>query len=62
MPEPSPNRTGSFVGVSNVFTTTISAEEAWAGLVKTLAVIFPFLSFVGYEQGHDLEAARASGF
>ena len=50
------------VGVSNVFTTTITAEEAWAGIVDALGVVYPSLPLVGYERGEDLQPALASGF
>jgi hypothetical protein len=50
------NRTGPVVGVSNVFTTTIAADEAWAGLPHALAAVFPSLPLVGYEHGEALAA------
>ena len=56
------NQTGMVVGVSNVFTTTITAEEAWAGIVDALGVIFPSLPLMGYERGEGLQPALASGF
>ena len=56
------NRTGSLVGVSNVFTTTIAADEAWAEIATALALVFPSLPLVGYERGEHLRAALASGF
>jgi hypothetical protein len=56
------NRTGPVVGVSNVFTTTIAADEAWAGIPHALAVVFPSLPLVGYEQEEDLQAALGGGF
>ena len=56
------NRTGSVVGVSNVFTTTMAVPDAWAGIVHALATLFPSLPQVGYERGESLESALAAGF
>jgi hypothetical protein len=56
------NRTGSVVGVSNVFTTSIAPDEAWSGLARTLADGWESLPLVGYEHGEDLDAALAAGF
>lgn len=43
------SRTGAVVGVSNVFTTNISVDQA-------------SMPIVGYEHGEDLQAALANGF
>lgn len=56
------NVTESCVGVTNVFTASMSAVDAWSGIIEILASGFPSLPLVGYEQGADLEAAIASGF
>ena len=56
------NRTGSVVGVSNVFTTTIALNEVWADLPAAVGDVFPSTPLVGYERGDDLHAARDSGF
>ena len=56
------NRTPSCVGVTNVFTTSMSAVETWSGIIEILATCFPSLPLVGYEHGEDLESALASGF
>lgn len=56
------NRTGSVVGVSNVFTTNAAIDEAWAGIADAVATLFPSLSLVGYERGERLQAALAGGF
>ena len=56
------NRTGSVVGVSNVFTTAIAIDEAWAGIAAAVAGVFPQLPLVGYERGDALHAALAAGF
>jgi hypothetical protein len=56
------NVTGPVVGVSNVFTTTIGDEEAWAGIPAAVAALFPSTALVGYEQGSSLRAALRGGF
>ena len=56
------NRTGSVVGVSNVFSIDMSATEVWTGAVAAISREFPALPIVGYERGEDLHAALASGF
>lgn len=55
-------RTGSVVGVSNVFSPAIDIDETWASLVDAFARTFPSMAIVGYEHGEPLEAALASGF
>ena len=56
------NRTGSTVGLSNVFTAGISADAAWADLPALVERLFGRLAIVGYEHGDDLTSAVASGF
>ncbi|HEY6399440.1 MAG TPA: hypothetical protein VIX82_18500 [Solirubrobacteraceae bacterium] len=56
------NRTGSVVGVSNVFTTDVAIDEVWAGIADAVATVFPSLSLVGYDRGEHLQAALAGGF
>lgn len=56
------NRTGSTVGLSNVFTVGISADTAWADLPALVESLFGRLPIVGYEHGDDLTSALASGF
>jgi hypothetical protein len=56
------HRTPSCVGVTNVFTTSMSAVQAWSGIIEILASCFPSVPLVGYEDGEVLEAAPASGF
>lgn len=56
------NCTPSCVGVTNVFTTSMAATEAWSGITDILASCFPSLPLVSYEHGEGLEAALASGF
>ncbi len=56
------NRTGSVVGVSNVFATTVNPDEVWAGIPAAVAAVFPSLPLVGYERGEHLQCALAGGF
>jgi hypothetical protein len=56
------NLTGPAAGVSNVFTTTMGEDEAWAGIPAAVASAFPSATLVGYEQGASLRAAIAAGF
>jgi hypothetical protein len=56
------NRTGSVVGVSNVFAATVPANEVWLGIADAVAGVFPSMPIVGYEQGDGLRAAIATGF
>lgn len=56
------NRSAAVVGVSNVFSTTIAADAAWAGIVSTLSVCFPGLPLVGYELAADRPPALRAGF
>jgi hypothetical protein len=54
------NRTGSVVGVSNVFAESL--DEVWAGIPGAFAAVFPGLPLVGYEEGEALRAAVKAGF
>ena len=56
------NRSGSVVGLSNVFGRGGSAAPHWPGGVRSLREHFPGLPIVGYEAGPDLSAAEAVGF
>jgi hypothetical protein len=56
------NRTGSVVGLSNVFTLNGPLDEVWADLVVLAAQEFPSCPIVGYERGEDLDAAIRTGF
>jgi hypothetical protein len=49
------NRTGSVVGISNLF-------GDWPAAVDSVAGRYPGLPLVGYESGDDLAAARRAGF
>ncbi|MFK0044453.1 hypothetical protein ACIQU4_10155 [Streptomyces sp. NPDC090741] len=57
------NRTGSVVGLSNVFTADGTPDdEAWAGARAAVADLWPGLPVVGYESGADLDTALRHGF
>ncbi|MFD7838451.1 hypothetical protein [Streptomyces sp. NPDC059761] len=57
------NRTGSVVGLSNVFTADGTPDdEAWAGALAAVADLWPGLPVVGYESGDDLDTALRHGF
>ncbi|MFC9295413.1 hypothetical protein ACFTWH_28365 [Streptomyces sp. NPDC057011] len=57
------NRTGSVVGVSNLFAhDDADADAAWAGALSGIAARWPGLPVVGYEHGDDLDAALRNGF
>ncbi len=56
------NRTGSVVGLSNVFSLNLPLDEVWADLVVLAAQEFPSCPIVGYERGEDLDAAMETRF
>jgi hypothetical protein len=56
------NRTGSVVGVSNVFATAMPAHDLWRAVVAAVAQHFPSEPMVGYERDEALRAAMACGF
>jgi hypothetical protein len=56
------HRTGSVVGLSNVFVHAGDPADAWAGLLRCTGNAFPGLPVVGYERGDELESAIAVGF
>ena len=56
------NRTGNVVGVSNLFVPEQDSERFRAGCIAAVIDAFPGLPLVGYESGHDLQAAQALGF
>ena len=55
-------RSGSVIGVSNLFTTTADIDQAWAGAIAAISSHVPDLPLVGYEDGASLQAARRAGF
>ncbi|MFG2876548.1 hypothetical protein ACGFYU_16415 [Streptomyces sp. NPDC048337] len=57
------HRTGSVVGVSNLFAHHDGdVDAAWAGALTGIAARWPGLPVVGYEHGDDLDAAVRNGF
>ena len=54
--------TDGVTGILNVFKIGIAARELLTSVVRAVAALRPGLPIVGYEQGEDLEAARAAGF
>jgi hypothetical protein len=50
------NRSGSVVGLSNVFTTRLDDRAAWAELPAIVADLFGRLPIVGYEHGDALDS------
>jgi hypothetical protein len=56
------NRTAEVVGLSNIFTPEREAEWYWEGLLGMIAVYYPALPIVGYEQGASLQTALHVGF
>jgi hypothetical protein len=56
------NRSGSVVGVSNLFSTNVPLNEVWGEVAVLCGQEFPACSIVGYERGQDLDAAINAGF
>ena len=56
------NRSGTDIGVSNVFVRDAEPAEIWADLLSLAAGLSPGRPLVGYESGADLEAALMAGF
>ena len=56
------NRTGPVVGVTNMFATSITEDEAWAAIPAAVNAVFPNAPIVGYEPTTGLRAAIAAGF
>jgi hypothetical protein len=54
------NRGAEVVGLSNLFGPTI--DMVYRRLAGIAGEIFPSLTLVGYERGHELEAAHRAGF
>jgi hypothetical protein len=54
------NRGADVVGLSNLFGSRM--DRVWRTLIAMAGDIFPGLPLVGYEQGHDLAAAKLAGF
>jgi hypothetical protein len=56
------NRTSRVVGVSNFFIRDPGGAASWSGCLALAGTLFPGSTFVGYESGPTLGAARAHGF
>ncbi len=61
------NRSGSVVGVSNLFTSAAGRAAAepgaiWGDVVAVAATLFPGSPLVGYEKADDLGPAVDAGF
>jgi hypothetical protein len=56
------NRSSMVVGISNFFTDGVVDSASWSGCLTFAEKLFPATSFVGYEAGDGLVAARRSGF
>jgi hypothetical protein len=56
------NRSDGAVGVSNVFTVSGTASDAWSECCAFAGSLFPGLPLVGYETADDLALAEARGF
>ena len=55
------SRSGSVVGLSNVFAADGDTGSAWAGVLRAVAERWPERAVVGYESGDDLDAAIRHG-
>jgi hypothetical protein len=56
------NRTGSVVGLTNLFSTNVPLDEVWGDVAALCGQHFPLCPLVGYERGQDLDAAIKTGF
>jgi hypothetical protein len=56
------NRSWRVFGISNVFTRDPGGTASWSGCLALAAKLFPGSTFVGYESGERLVAARTHGF
>jgi hypothetical protein len=56
------SRSKAVVGVSNLFSLAGELAAAWPGCLAGAAQVWPGASVVGYEAGHELDAAHAAGF
>jgi hypothetical protein len=56
------HRSGSVVGVSNVFGDAAADPMTWRSIAGVLGDGFPGSALVGYEAGESLRAARKAGF
>jgi hypothetical protein len=56
------NRSPTVVGISNLFAGPAAVSTIWSGCLTFAESLFPAATFVGYESGEGLEAARHHGF
>lgn len=56
------NKTMEVVGLSNIFTPEREPARYWEGLLDMIAVQYPTLPIVGYEQDESLQTALQVGF
>lgn len=56
------NSSPGVVGLSNVFSPSEFLEDTWNALALSISRAFPATPIVGYERGHDLNAAQRVGF
>jgi hypothetical protein len=56
------NRSGTVIGLTNVFHVAGDLESAWVGAAAIAAGMWDEMPTVGYDSGDSLDAAHASGF
>jgi hypothetical protein len=56
------NRSGSVVGLTNLFSTSVPLDEVWRDVAALCGQHFPSCPIVGYERGGDLDHAIHTGF
>ena len=56
------NRSSRVVGISNFFIHDPGGAASWSGCLALAGTLFPGSTFVGYESGDTLVAARTHGF
>lgn len=56
------NRSSRVVGISNFFTHDLDGAANWSGCLALAGTLLPGSTFVGYESGNELVAARTYGF
>lgn len=56
------NRTGSVVGIGNVFGQDGVTAATWIGVTSVLDAAYPGTPMVGYEHGDGIQAALGAGF
>lgn len=55
-------RSSTVVGISNFFADPLLGSDGWSGCLAFADSLFPASTFVGYESGDALVAARRHGF